>query len=82
MTQTGRSPLKALTGPKLTKNIYQNKLNLIKNLKTFLQTTLKRYNLYTIQHQKHFQKMAEILLILLMNIILCEKARLKHYFIF
>ena len=61
-----------MTHTKLTKNTPHNKLNLIKNLKTFLQTTLKRYNLYTTQHQKHLQKMEEILLIIVMNIILCD----------
>ena len=82
-----------MTHTKLTKNTPHNKLNLIKNLKTFLQTTLTRYNLYTTQHQKHFQRITgrmalmaprglKILLIIVMNIILCEKGPLKHYFIF
>ena len=34
--------------------------------------TLKRYNLYMTQHQKHLQRIIEILLTLLMNIILCD----------
>ena len=43
----------------------------------------KRYNLYTTQHQKHFQRMVKMLLTLLMNIILCECEIIKkHYFIF
>ena len=65
-----------MTHTKLTKNTPHNKLNLIKNLKTFLQTTLKRYNLYTTQHQKHLHVMAlmglKTLLIIVMNIILCD----------
>ena len=34
--------------------------------------TLKRYNLYTTQHQKLLHVMEKILLTLLMNIILCD----------
>ena len=45
--------------------------------------TLKRYNLYTTQHQKHLQRIIEMLLIIVMNIILCECEIIKkHYFIF
>ena len=45
--------------------------------------TLKRYNLYTTQHQKHLQRITKQLLTLLMNIILCEYDIIKkHYFIF
>ena len=61
-----------MTQKKLTKNTPPNNSALIKNLKTFLQTTLTRYNLYTTQHQKHFQKETKILLIIVMNIILCD----------
>ena len=39
--------------------------------------TIKRYNLYTTQHQKHLHAKAETLLTLIMNIILCEKCLLK-----
>ena len=68
---------------KLTKNISHNSSALIKNLKTFLQMTLKRYNLYMTQHQKHFQRALKMLLTLHMNIILCECEIIKkHYFIF
>ena len=74
---------KKKTYTKLTKNISHNSSALIKNLKIFLQTILKRYNLYTIQHQKLLQRMIKILLIIVMNIILCECEIIKkHYFIF
>ena len=69
---------KKITHIKLTKNISHNSSALIKKLKTFLQTILKRYNLYTTQHQKLLQRarmdlMAlKTLLTLHMNIILCE----------
>ena len=71
-----------MTQKKLTKNTPHNKLNLIKNLKTFLQTTLKRYNLYMTQHQKHFLNRAEMLLTLIMNIILCDRPYLKNITLF
>ena len=61
-----------MTLKKLTKNTPHNKLNLIKNLKTFLQMILTRYNLYTTQHQKHFKRITKQLLTLHMNIILCD----------
>ena len=62
-----------MTQKRLTKNTPHNKYALIKNLKTFLQTNLTRYNLYMTQHQKHLHVMAEILLTLVMNIILCDE---------
>ena len=44
---------------------------------------LKRYNLYTTQHQKHLQRITKQLLIIVLNIILCECDIIKkHYFIF
>ena len=38
---------------------------------------LKRYNLYTTQHQKHLQRITKQLLIIVMNIILCDDSLLS-----
>ena len=67
---------------RLTKNTSHNKYALIKNSKTFLQMTLKQYNLYMTQHQKHFLNRVKTLLTLLMNIILCDSIYLKNNTLF